>query len=167
MKRITNPITALLLAALAAGPALLAGCGGGDHEHEEESPNEEACEHIAGGPFADVVAAAAPGADAKEIDATHKTYRVKLADGAGGKTGFVRFVAAARGEYLFFTSAPATVKVTSAAMAEVPVKSQAASIAECAQVKGRHAFDLQVGTYYVSVTSVEETVGVVVEPAAH
>jgi hypothetical protein len=164
MKRITSPALALFLTSLAAGPALV-GCGEEEHGHEDESPNVEACEHIveAGVP---VVATAAPGADAPPVAADHKSYRVKLADGAGGKTGFVRFAAQAAGEYLFFTSAAATLKVTSAAMAEVPAKANAASIAECAQVKGRHAFDLQVGTYYVGLTSAEETLGVVVERAA-
>lgn len=156
----------LTIGTMLAAVTLFAGCGEDGHEHE--NPNEEACEHITMGPFEDVTAAAMPTASAPAIAADHKSYRVALGGDAPARTGHVTFAAANAGGYIFFTSAPATISVFAAAdMSQVQAESSAAMISECAEVKGRHVFDLNVGAHVMTISSSEPTVGVVVEPEAH
>lgn len=139
---------ALTILILACVPA--AGCG--EHrEHGHENPNAEACEHLKEGPAVAVSAAAAASTDAAKIGNDHKRYDVTLVDVTGGKGGFVSFAAAKEGEYILFTSAPAKLNVKSAAMADVAAESSAASVTECTDVKGRHVYDLKVGTYVIGI----------------
>ena len=90
-----------------------------------------------------------------------------LAAAAGGQAGHVTFASGKAGEYIFFTSAAVTLQLRNATLVDVPAEISAASISECTDVKGRHVFDLQVGTYVVALSSPTiDKVSLVVEGGA-
>lgn len=144
--------------------AVLASCG---DEHGHENPNVEACEHLKEGPSVAVAATTTAGATAPAIASDHKRYDLTLPVTAspGSFLGHVTFAAPAAGDFIVFTSAAIPVKVTTAAGADVAPESTASSITECTEVKGRHVFELGVGTHYVALgPATNNSVSVVVEP---
>jgi hypothetical protein len=156
---------ALFLSALALFGA---GCGEDDEPEKHEDPDMEACEHMKEGPPAVVTAAAAFSTTAPAVNNDHKRYDLTLADGVGGKSGFVTFAVAAAGEYILYTSAAVKVAVKSAAMVEVAAESTTSSVAGCAEVKGRHVYDLTVGTYVIGVgPEASDKVSLVLEAHHH
>jgi hypothetical protein len=154
-----------LAATLMALAMIAPGCG--DDETKEENPNAEACEHFEMGPPVAVTAATTASATAPKIDNNHMRYDVTLATTATGKGGFVTFAPAKAGDYIIFTNAPVTLKVTNAAMTEVMAETSATSITECTTVKGRYVYDLEVATYVISVSGSGDSVSFVVEAAEH
>jgi hypothetical protein len=146
----------------AAIVVVLAGCG--DAALPVENPNAEACEHVEIGPAVGVTAAAMSSPSAPKIDSDHKRYDVTTVPVSGGKGGYVTFAPIDAGDYNFYTTQAVTLNVKSAAGAEVPVDRSDASIPECTEVKGRHVFALQVGTYIVGISGAVDKVGIVVEP---
>jgi hypothetical protein len=159
-----NCLATLCVLFLSATPL---GCGE-DKPGEEENPNVEACEHIEMGPAVALTAATTSSASAPKLGDDHKRYDVSMVDVTGGKGGYVSFAASKAGEYIFFTTAPVTLKVKTSAMADVAVESSAAMIAECTQVKGRFVYDLEVGTYIIAIgPETVDKVSFVVEPGAH
>jgi hypothetical protein len=160
------PAATLLPACLLAALALF-GCSG--EEPEAENPNAEACEHITetDGAVA-LTAASTASASAPEIRSDHQRYDVALAASGSGRSGYVAFAVAEAGDYIFFTDAPVQLTVKSPAGADVIAESSAASIPECAEVKGRHVYPLGVGTHVIGVSGSAARVGFVVEGhAAH
>jgi hypothetical protein len=120
------------------------------------------------GPPVALTAATSASASAPSIDDNHMRYDVTLADTATGKGGFVSFAAAAAGDYILFTNAAVQLAVTDASLAPVTAESSAASITECTTVKGRHLYELKVGTYIVGISGASaSSVSFVVEAAAH
>lgn len=162
----THPALRLLcLFSLVATVA--AGCGG-DKPAEQENPNAEACEHLEMGPAVALTAAATSSASAPKLADDHKRYDVSMVDVTGGKGGHLSFAAAEAGEYIFFTSAPVTLQVKTSAMVDVAVESSTATIPECTAVKGRHVYDLQVGTHLIGIApGAPDKVSFVVEHGAH
>jgi hypothetical protein len=148
MRTTPNIQQTLCILALVTAPL---GCGD-KHEHVHENPNEEACEHLEMGPPVTLTAAASSSATAPKIDDDHKRYDVSLVDVAGAKGGFVTFAAGEAGEYIVYTDAPVQLDVKSSAGAGVAVESSMASVSECALVKGRHVYDLAVGTYVIGIS---------------
>ena len=153
---------------LLAGALLAPACD--DHDDGEgENPNEEACEHMKGGPMKAVTAAAAASVSAPAIDDDHQRYDVSLVGPSGAKVGFLTFAAAAHGEIIVFTNAPVTVSLKSPAGTAITAKSTSASIGECSEVKGRHQFEVEVGTHSLEIgpETTLDKVSLVVEPVAH
>ena len=155
------------LCVLALAATGLGGCGE-DRPAEEEDPNAEACEHIEMGPAVALTAAAVSSASAPKLGDDHRRYDVSLVDVTGGKGGYVSFAATTAGDYIFFTTAPVTLKMRTSAMTDVAAESSDAMISECTEVKGRHVYDLEVGTYIVGIgPETTDTVSFVIEPATH
>ena len=136
------------------------GCGDDAHsDHEHSSPEEEACEHMVGGPVS-MVTASGDSMMATDTDAnawTHKRVDLTLSAGTDGYEGFVTFEATSAGDYLFFVDGDATLTVggTSA--------ESSATVSACSEVARVHTFELEVGEHVVAVSSTMETVRLVVE----
>lgn len=160
---------AFVSASAFAVAALIAGCQG----HDEEEPGHadadvEACGHMKGGPAAPLTAAAAFSATAPAVSNDHKRYDLTLAGTAGARVGFVSFAVARAAEYIVYTGAPVKLALKTAAMTEVAAESSASSVAACTEVKGRHAFDLGVGTYVLGFgPETVDTVSLVLEAQDH
>jgi hypothetical protein len=161
-----RPITLVL--SLSALALFGAGCGEDDEPEEHEDPDVEACEHMKDGPPAAVTAAAAFATTAPAVNNDHKRYDLTLADGVGGKAGFVTFAVPAAGEYILYTSAAVKVAVKSAAMADVTAESTTNTFAGCPEVKGRHVYDLTVGTFVIGIgPETSDKVSLVLEAHEH
>jgi hypothetical protein len=159
MRTNVSPFRTLSLLTL----AVAVGACSSDKAAEEENPDAEACEHLAEGPGVDVAAAATSSAMAPPVAGDHKRYDVTLGDVAGGKGGFVTFAAAAAGEFIFYTSEPVQLTVKDPAGADVKAEKTATSIPECTGIKGRHVYDLVVGTHILEVRAAAGKVSVIVE----
>jgi hypothetical protein len=161
-----RPFTVVL--SLSALALFGAGCGDDDDPEQHEDPDVEACEHMQEGPPSAVMAAAAFSISAPAVRNDHQRYDLTLTDAAGSKSGFVTFAAAKAGEYIVYTSAPVKLSVKNAAMVEVAPESSATSIARCTEVKGKHVYDLAVGTYVIGVgPETSDKVSLVLEANEH
>jgi hypothetical protein len=161
-----RPFAAVL--SLSALALFGAGCGEDDDPEGGEDPDAEACEHMKEGPMALVTAAAAFSATAPAVKNDHQRYDLTLADGVGGKAGFVTFAVPAAGDYIVYTSAAVKVAVKSAAMADVTAESTTNSFAGCPEVKGRHVYELAVGTYVIGIgPETSDKVSLVLEADTH
>ncbi len=146
---------------------MISGCG--DHDHEDHSPAEEACEHTVDGPFQDVTAtAASDGAPSASFE--HTAVRITLvadANDASQNSGFVTFKAEEATEFGFFLSANVTMAITDASGTAVAIE-ESADVAACTQVAKQHNADLEVGTYTLQFGPTTETlVSLVVEELSH
>ena len=155
------------LFALLATP-MISGCGD-DHDHEDHSAAEEACEHTKEGPFQDVTAtAAADGAPSATF--AHTAVRITLVEDADDNTqnsGYVTFAADEAAEFAFFLSADAPLAIMDANSAAVEIE-ESADVAECTEVAKQHNADLTVGTYTLKIGPTTETsISLVVEEANH
>lgn len=153
-RRTRLPATALVL--------LLAAC---EHSHTDDhahDPNTEACAHYAKGGAVKLTAATTASTSAPLIG-DHDPHEITLP----GQTGYVTFKADAAAEHYFFTDANVTVKLTNAQGATVDTEgAPATSIKECTAVKGRHVYDLAIGTYVVELKGADK-VTVVIEAHEH
>lgn len=139
---------------VAAG--LVLGCG-------QPHVDAEGCEHLKEGPPAAVTATAGT-AGAPAIKADHQRYDAALVDVTGGKGGHVSYASAEAAHYVFFLDADVPVKFLDSSSNEVVPEESATSSAGCAEIKGRHAVPLGVGTYFLSLGPTSQTsVGIVVE----
>lgn len=153
--RFTFPLVCVLLV-----PALSACPGPQPHE------DDELCEHLADGP-AEAVTAATSG-DGPLIADDHTRYDITLAAVTGGNGGTVRFAADEAGEFIIALDAAVPLVVTDGSGATVTAEDTATSSEACTEIRGRHVFDLEVGTYVLRFGPTAETkVGVVVEHGAH
>lgn len=153
-RRATLAILAAILSTACPGP-------------KDDPADVEGCEHLEEGPAVSVTASA-DGGTAPAIRSDHKRYDVQLVDVAGGKGGRVTFAPSAAGDYVFFLDADVAAKFLDSAGAEVAVERSEKSTPTCVAVKGRHQLALGVGTYRLSLgPGSVESVGIVVEPAAH
>lgn len=145
---------ASLLAAAAAA------CG-----HEDEATiDDEACEHLQGGPFTTVTASAARDGTTPQVRSDHMAYTVTLAAGA---VGHVAFAAAEAADYVVFLDKPMPFQVQGAAGAMIPIEASETSSPACAEVRGRHTVALPVGTAYFGLgPNMGMPVSLVVEEAA-
>ena len=155
------------LFALLATP-MISGCGD-EHDHEDHSAAEEACEHTKEGPFEDVTAtAAADGAPSATF--AHTAVRITLVEDADDNTqnsGYVTFAADEATEFAFFLSVDVPMEIMDANSAAVEIE-ESADVAECTEVAKQHNADLEVGTYTLKIGPTTETmISLVVEEASH
>lgn len=147
--------------------AMLSMLAFGCSESAKPTADEEACEHLNGGPDAPLLATASAEL-APAIAGDHKRYLITLIDVAGGKGGFVKFAPPEATDYLFFLDASVPVQFLDWTNGPVPPEESSTNSTACAEIKARHVVPLQVGTYGVQFGPTAETaVGVVVEEAAH
>lgn len=154
-------ITSLSITALAA--LGLTGCSD-DHDHGDDV-DAEACIHLDSGPFQDLVTSETRDSSAPGIADDHVAYTLELP--ASG-TGYVFFGAGEAGDFAFFFDQAVDVELTDSAGAVVAPEETATSSPACGTIQLRNVWPLEVGTYYleVSSTAVPE-VNVVVEHLVH
>ncbi|MHB8878407.1 MAG: hypothetical protein ACYC8T_32325 [Myxococcaceae bacterium] len=128
--------------------------------------DDEGCEHMKEGPAVGVTATDA-GSTAPEVKGDHQRYDVTLIDVTGGKGGRVKFAAAEKTDFIFFTGADVPVEVFDSSDAPAAIESSVKSVTACTEVKGKHTVPLDVATYTLSFGPTTETkVSVVIEEAA-
>jgi len=169
----TNHIAAIIISLTLA----VAGCSDDDeHGHNADGShahadgvvniNEEACEHIQKGPYADVTAGK-DFASATAVKSDHKAYRVTLVSGAAS---YVKYAASAKGDLVLFVNQPAVMEVQDDAGQTIKFEVSDKSVKECTDVKGKHIAELpKVGTYYIKFDSstAASTVSLVLERQSH
>jgi len=141
------------------------GSGGGGGEGVEPDPAADACEHLEGGPFADVEAI--PDADdAPDVSGEHTAYHVTLpGDEASGYGGYVTYVLHEGSEVVFFTDQDATLALQDANGEGIAWEDACTSDCTdaCTTVRTSWTVDIPtVGTYALHVESSAEEVTVVI-----
>jgi hypothetical protein len=145
----------------------LFGCGGDDDGGgEHEDPDIEGCEHLTEGPYVELTASAAPDAAAPWVAANHMSHTIALTPGT---PGYVLYESTLAGDAYLFLDQSIGVKVFAADTTEVTLESSATSSEACAEVKGRHVVELDVGTYYFELTAGDglTSVNLVIEASDH
>ncbi|KFE62183.1 hypothetical protein [Hyalangium minutum] len=147
-----------LFSAVLLSTSLVFGCGG-----DEETADTEGCEHLQAGP-ASSINASASGTAAPAVSNDHRRYDITLADVTGGKGGSVSFAASEAVDYILFTSADVPVTVKDGNGQTVAAEESVKSSSECTEIKGRHTFPLNVGTYTLTFgPTTATTVSLVIE----
>lgn len=156
-----------LMLMLIALTASLGACGDDtDGAEPEETPQEEACEHMAEGPAISVTGATT-GEDALDATAEHTRVDLALVDDAGSNVGIVSYQADEAGEYIVFTNNDVTLAVLDANGESVAIE-ETTTVTECAEVALQHTVDLDVGTYLMQFGPTSEAgVSFVVEHGDH
>ena len=154
----------------AAIALLLAACGDDDHNHdhdgEEHGAEEEACEHLAEGPFAEVTATDASDSDPPSIAVEHTRVNVALTAIEGGNGGFVTFPATEAAEFIFFLSDDVPVEIFDPMGNEVIPELTEMGSELCDDIAIAHHVDLEIGTYTLLLGPTDVTsVGIVHEEA--
>ncbi len=121
--------------------ASLFGCG----EAHEETPGEEACEHLIDGPVMKVDAGATKDAPASASMA-HVRYDLTFSAGNPDIVGFVAVSIEDAGEYLFYFDEVVGLAAEGASGAVEPMAVGETDI-DCEVAKKHYTFDLEVGTY--------------------
>ncbi|GMV42284.1 MAG: hypothetical protein AMXMBFR64_40000 [Myxococcales bacterium] len=155
------PRTLALLAILGLGDGCEA--GGGSSVAPGESIDDEACEHLADGPFADVAASVDAPPD---VSKGHTAHRVALADVAGGKGGAVAYANATAGDVTIFLSRDVPVAVTGPGGSPIVAEDSHKGSA-CSAIAVSHVFPLPVGTSTLTFGPTTETSVTVVIEAGH
>lgn len=165
MKMTTSPLhraVVALTAVLAA--SLAAGCDG-ETTHEHGTPLDEACEHMAEGPFANVQATADRAA-APAADMSHTSMTILLPQSGAMREGYVRFPSAEVAEMMFFLGADVPFTLSDASEAAVAIEASDRAITACSEVAVSHTADLEVGTYWLHFgPTTQESVSLVFEEA--
>jgi hypothetical protein len=122
------------------------GGAGGDGGGATASANSQACQLLKSGPFSMVTGKstytiADPG---PPVLNDKKVYRIALP--AATTAGHVSFKAPATGEFVVFTNRSLAVTVFTWDGLMIQMKTVAASVSECPEVKGRQSFDLALDT---------------------
>lgn len=149
-----------------------------DHEHDnnhvhenngEHDPEEEGCEHMGDGPFASITAQADAAGTLENAAVEHTRVDIALVDYEGSKGGLVQFEAAEAGDFIFFLSDDVSLSVTDGAGVAKEAEVSTGESTLCPGViAASHTFDLEVGTYTITVGPTElETVGLVYEVGEH
>jgi hypothetical protein len=131
---------------------MIAACGGAD---DVDPQDEEACLHLANGPFQELDAGATRDSSAPNIDDDHVTYRIS-------GDGFVRFGSTGESPYRVYLDADVAVEYTDANGDVVTPESVAGSDA-CATIARRDTVTLVVGVAYLELSGNDE-VDLVIEP---
>ena len=144
--------------------------GAADHEdHVEESPDAEACEHLAEGPSLAVQAVSTVTDSAlADVGAPHTRYDVDLTDVTDGQGGWVRLPVAAAGDYIvFLADAVAVAAFAADGATAIAAEDVADHSDECATVAGRYVFEFPVGeTMLWFGPATTSAVAIVIEAAA-
>lgn len=131
-----------------------------------ETPESEACEHLAEGPFQAVTAAADATGTLENAAYEHTRVNIALADIEGGKGGFTSFESDGEGDFYFFLSADLPLKFLDGSGAEVAIESTTIGSDLCTEIAVKHVVELMVGTYTLEFGPTTETeVGLVHELA--
>jgi hypothetical protein len=128
----------------------------------EENPDAEGCEHLQIGPAAAVTAVAT--GDGPAVAADHKRYDITLPASASQYVGNVSFAPDHAGLWILFLNSDAPVVVKNGAGTTLTPTATATSSTQCTEIKGRHTYDLAVGTNVITIGPTTATsVGMVIE----
>jgi hypothetical protein len=131
--------------------------------HHTNEAEQEACEHLPGGPAVAVTGTLA-ATGAPEVKADHNRYDVTLVAGQGGNTGTVRFNSPEAVEWSFFLNKNVPFQVRDAAGVALPIIETKTSSTYCGDIKAGHIVLLGVGPVTVQFGPTTETsVGLVIE----
>ena len=146
------------LSFLSVPPLLLAACA--NERAAEPTLGTDACEHFSNGPErAATAGASAPSAvDASE---EHSRWDLILPGTEGQHEGFVKVAIGEAGEHVFFFDGAVGVAMTDANGAAVSPASNATSDADCATVRVVLTFELEVGSYTLTIDGAEPEVSLV------
>jgi hypothetical protein len=135
------------------------------HDHGDETPEEEACEHLSDGPAQAILAVAADDvAGLPDISKAHTRFDVTMVGDAGKLGGYVKYVSAKSGDVLVVANADVPFQLLDSAGTAVAPKSEATSQAGCAAVKRRAVYTLGVATYRLKLgPTATSTVGLLFE----
>ena len=138
--------------------ALLVGCA-------EETLDNDACEHLQEGP-ASAITASANTAGAPAVSNDHRRYDISLIDGTGGKGGSVSFAVTRANDYTLFLTGEVPVNLRDANGQRIEVTASGTGSSDCSEVKRRHLFALEVGTYSITLgPTTESSVSLVIVEA--
>ena len=114
---------------------------------EVETPEQEACEHLAEGPSQSIEAASLATDTLANAALEHTRVDVTLTDYEGAKGGFVNFEADAEGDFLFFMNADIPLSILDGAGNEVAIEATTKNSDLCAEIAVTHTVEFSVGTY--------------------
>lgn len=141
----------------------LAACEDAHDEHAHESPEAEACEHLADGPAISVVAGATQSEALPNTAVEHTRIDVGLVAVDASQGGFVAWEADAAGAVSFYLDADIPL-VVSTATGEAVAVTRVAGSEVCAEIAVRYDATLDVGTYTLAFGPTErDTVRFVAE----
>lgn len=148
---------------MTAAALAVAGCEDG-HDHEHESPEEEACEHLKDGPAAALTASTTDdGADA-DVSKSHTRFDITLPGDGDKKGGYAKFISAKAGDYLLVLNADVPVQLLDLQGNAVTPKTEATAQTGCSAVKRRAVYTLGVATYRLKLgPTAAASVGVLFE----
>lgn len=149
-----------------------------EHDHEDnnhahntnnESPEAEACEHMEEGPFQDVTAAEDSTGTLSNIAVPHTRVDVALAGEGADRGGVVSFEASEAGEYTFYLSTDVDFVLADSNAMTLSPEASGGAVSLCATaILATHTFDLQVGTYTITMGPADlETLSVIFEAGEH
>ena len=124
--------------------SLVAACGSSD----EETVDDEGCEHLTQGPYTQVGAGVEKLATAPAVAADYYAYSISL---PAGVPGYVTFQADAAVDHVFFLDQSLPLKVYTSSGTEEPIASSATQSDACPEIKGRHDVALTVGTHILEL----------------
>jgi hypothetical protein len=126
--------------------------------------NEEACEHMADGPFVDLDASA-DGTNLADMSDDHTAYRIATADiGDGNRGGSVSFESSEETNHTFWLDSHFDLKFIGSDDSEAMIVKSVHAVDECEEVMMFHTVMLGVGTYTVEIGPTQsETVTLVWE----
>jgi hypothetical protein len=131
--------------------------------HNTNQAEQEACEHLPGGP-AVAVTGTLEAAVAPEVKADHQRYDVTFVAGPGGNTGTVRFNSPEAVEWSFIMNQNVPIQVRDAAGVALPIVETKTSSTFCGDIKAAHILLLGVGPVTVQFgPTTEKSVGLVIE----
>lgn len=121
-----------------------------DHDHDEETPAADACEHMAEGPSSAVSAIEDMAGTTPTVGAEHMRSDVTLVGEPGSLGGYASLVIDESSEFGVYLDRDVPVSLWDGTGTEVEKEASSTDISECTDVQVGHTFDLEVGTYLVS-----------------
>jgi hypothetical protein len=141
------------------------GTGGGGGGGVLPDPAVDACEHMAGGPFADVTATA-DASGAPDASTEHTAHNITLpGDETTGYVGYVSYVVDEATELVFYTDADVTLSLQDAGGSDLTWEDECTSSCTdaCTLVQNTWTVDIEtVGSYALRIESSTEDVTLVV-----
>ena len=139
---------------------LLACADESDPAPAEETPEAEACEHLAEGPFEAITAVESPmipdppnaAVEHTRVDISFVDISASTPNAEGGDFGgTVAFEATEAAEFLFFFSDAVPLSVFDAtAGVFIPLEEEVLGSDLCSELAATHTYDLEVGTYLLT-----------------
>lgn len=127
---------------------VVGGCEDGhDHDHADESPEAEACEHLSEGPATALTANTTDDGDSADVSKSHTRYDLTLPGEAEKKGGYAKFISPQAGDYLLVMNGEVPVQLLDLQGNAVEPKSAGSALDGCSAVRRQAVYTLGVATY--------------------